>query len=313
MNPENSNDTSALKARVLTVGIAVADYVFHIGELPTKAEKYFAQDQYDVAGGIAVNAALTIRALGGHASLLSRIGDDAAGALLRDTLTCCGVDMSLVETREDQKSASSAVIVDASGERMIVNHRSEALFADPPAIEVQSLHAVKAVLGDMRWTEATAIAFERAKTVKIPTVLDFDLTNTDIPQSILDLSDYIIFGEAALLRFARRADVISALKTTKDKLPSSLIAVTTGRNGIHFINRDDKLFHIPSRSVDVISTLGAGDVFHGAFALAIAEEQSFERALRFANDVSALKVSSPPHQSKFPTRSEVAAFQRSIS
>jgi len=313
MRPGNSNKISAAKAKVLTVGIAVADHVFQLDELPKTAEKHFADECYDLAGGIAVNAALAIQALGGQASLLSRFGGDPAGDLLRQTLARSGVDLTLVETRQDLKSASSAVILDSAGERMIVNHRSGALFSDQPAIDSHSLNAMDAVLGDMRWIEATEVVFQCAKEIAKPTILDFDLTNTDVPQSILGSSDYIVFGEAALKRFARRVDVVSALKSTNDMVPSALIAVTTGENGVHFINRDGKLLHIPSRSVDVVSTLGAGDVFHGAFALAIAEGQSFERGLRFANDVAALKVSTSSHQSTFPTRSEVDAFQRSFS
>lgn len=308
-----SDRKSTSKAQVLTVGLAVADYVFQTETIPAKAEKHFAHDQFEVVGGIAVNAALAIQSLGGQAHLLSRTGDDGAGRLLHDTISATGIDLSLLETVSGQKSASSAVIVDATGERMIVNHRSEALFRDPPSLSASKIRRMDAVLGDMRWIEATAVAFERAREAAIPTVLDFDLTDTEVPSVILDGADYIIFGEAALKRFSRRVDVLSALKAAKTKHPAAQIAVTAGQDGVHFINRDGKLLHIPARDVDVKSTLGAGDIFHGAAALAIAEKQSFERALRFANDVAALKVSQPANHTSFPTRSDVDAFQRSTT
>jgi len=301
------------KAKVLTVGIAVVDYVFQTDELPVSAEKHFATGRFDVVGGIAVNAALAIQSLGGQASLWSRVGDDQAAGFITKTLEKAGVDLSVLEPFEGQNSASSAVVIDASGERMIVNYRSDELFELSPSLSSSSIRETGAVLGDLRWIEATEAAFKAARVARVPTVLDFDLTSIEAPNALLEGSDYIIFAEAALKRFARSSNVVSSLKAVRERLPNTRLAVTCGGNGVHLINGDGRQLHIPARSVVVRSTLGAGDVFHGAFALAIAEGHGFEAALRFANDVSALKVSSPPDQASFPTRADVDNFQRTTA
>lgn len=313
MSAANSNSISTSKGKVLTVGIAVADYVFQTDTIPSTPEKHFANDQFETAGGIAVNAALAVTSLGGEAVLLSRVGDDSAGMLIREKVREGGVDISNLETCRGLKSASSAVIVDRDGERMIVNQRPDGLFTSKPDVTNKIFSSVGCVLGDLRWTEGTDTLFALARENNVPTVLDFDLTNAGTPDSILASSDHIVFGEAALKRFVKRVDLNSALRAAQDAHPESHVAVTSGSDGVRFINRDGKLIHIPARQVTSLSTLGAGDVFHGAAALAIAEKCSFERALRFANDVAALKVSKPASQSYVPTRSEVDAFQRSFT
>ncbi|MCY4327788.1 MAG: PfkB family carbohydrate kinase [Rhodobacteraceae bacterium] len=313
MSDGGSDMNPKFKTNVLTVGIAVVDHVFRMDCLPKRAEKHFANDQFDVAGGIAVNAALAIQSLNGQAFLLSRVGGDGAGFFLEETLSRSGIDLSLLEVCRDRRSATSAVLMDSSGERMIVNYRSDALFSKPPELPAAVFRSMQAVLGDLRWTEATTAAFEMARRADVPTVLDFDLNNKTIPKAILETSDYIVFAEAALRRFARRTHVVSALRIAQTLLPDVRLAVTCGQDGVHFITGDGRLLKIPARNVKVCSTLGAGDVFHGALALAIAEGSSFETALRFANDVAALRVSSPPNQSAFPSRADVEKFQRSAA
>ena len=310
MISDNPQVLNTCKAKVMTVGIAVVDHVYGTDRIPVSAEKHFANSQIDVVGGMAVNAALAIRSLGGEASILTRIGDDEGGAFIANTLANSGIDLSSLEKFNGQKSASSAVVVDASGERMIVNYRSETLFSKKPAISTSAIRPMKSILGDLRWVAATEAVFSVAQKAQVPTVLDFDLTNVEIPNSILEASDYIVFAEKALKRFVRRREMVSALKAAQDKLPNTRLAVTCGKNGVHFINGDGQLLQIRAHAVSVRSTLGAGDVFHGAFALGIAEGQGFERALRFANDVAAIKVSTPPDHHSFPTQADLHKFQR---
>ncbi len=68
-------------AGVLCVGIATQDYVFGLNEMPTRAEKYRANDLAVVGGGIAANAAVAVARLGGRAMIATRLGDDRWGAI----------------------------------------------------------------------------------------------------------------------------------------------------------------------------------------------------------------------------------------
>ena len=57
-----------------------------------------------------------------------------------------------------------------------------------------------------------------------------------------------------------------------------------------------------------VDTLGAGDVWHGAFALRLAEGADELTAIRFASAAAALKCTRPGGRMGAPSRAEVAAF-----
>ncbi len=295
---------------VATVGLAVVDHVYQLEKIPTKAEKHFAATQQDMVGGIAANAALAIAALGGRSKLFTRVGDDPAGSFVIDVLRGSGVETDCVEIVAGQKTASSAVMLDQDGERMIVNYKPADLFASPPQSADLDLAEIGAVLGDLRWVAGTKTVFASASKLNIPTVLDFDLAPDDVSEAILRNTSHIVFAEAALKKFARNVDLSAALREVNSKHPHISLAVTAGAEGILHLNKDGRIEHIESRAVSVISTLGAGDIFHGAVALALMEGKSFEQALHFANDVAAVKISKPAKETNLPTRSEVEELQR---
>ncbi|MDA8746998.1 PfkB family carbohydrate kinase [Litoreibacter sp.] len=294
---------------IATVGLALVDHVYVLESFPTGPEKYFAVSSSDVIGGIAANAAKAVAMLGAEAKLVGRVGDDSAGKNISAELVASGVDVDCLKVRDGHSSPSSAVLVDAAGERVIVNHKSRELFSDPPEIDFSKLQSVSAILGDLRWISGTLSVFKWAKERDIPTILDFDLCPDEVPQEILENTSHIIFGESALKKHVGTNDLTHAIMLIKQRCPSSDIAVTAGSQGVLFLDEDGTTQHIPSKPVEVVNTLGAGDVFHGAAALAIAEGQTFEGALQFANNVAALRVSNikPNH---FPSREEVMNFER---
>jgi sulfofructose kinase len=297
---------------VATVGLAVVDHVYQLDQIPTKAEKHFASSLQEVVGGIAANAALAIVALGRRAKLFTRVGDDSAGKFVVDDLRRSGVEVNCLEIVTGQTTASSAVFLDRDGERMIVNYKPTELFSSPPRSPDLEQNKIGAVLGDLRWVSGTEAVFALAKPLKIPTVLDFDLAPDDVSQVILNNTSHIIFAESALKKYTRKIDLSAAMRAVHSKYPNIHLAVTAGADGVLHMNKDGQIGHIKSRSVSVVSTLGAGDIFHGAAAMALMEGASFERALHFANDVAAVMISKPINEAKLPTRFEVEELQRNF-
>ena len=115
---------------VLCVGHAVQDFVFTVPSLPQRGEKYRATGFTSVGGGPAATAAVAIAKLGGRALLAARVGADAAADMIVAELRRYAVDCSHVRRFDGCASSTSAVIVDARGERMIVNHLDPSIPAD---------------------------------------------------------------------------------------------------------------------------------------------------------------------------------------
>jgi sulfofructose kinase len=115
------------------VGLAVLDTVFDVPTLPSTAGKHFARGLRYVGGGPAANGAVTVARLGGRAAFVGAVGDDLTGTRIKDGLVADAVDTSYLEVVAGATSPTSAVMVDARGERMIINHLDVSLHADATA------------------------------------------------------------------------------------------------------------------------------------------------------------------------------------
>ncbi|NIA69795.1 hypothetical protein HBA54_14420 [Pelagibius litoralis] len=296
-----------MTALVVCVGIVVLDEVFEVAVLPHAASKYAAISRREVAGGIAANAAMAVARLGGAARLVSRVAKDTAGQRLRAVLDDAGVDCSGLQTPASGVTSTSAVFVDPQGERMLVNHKDPALFEGTP--KASCFAGAAAVMCDLRWPEAARLGLATATKAGLPAVLDYDLA-PEQAADMIPLASHVIFSEGALFDLAGGEHRRAALEDVAKRYPSVAFAVTAGPEGAFWIAAGCN-GHVPAVPVRAVDTLGAGDVFHGAAALGLAEGLSFPEALRFASAAAALKVSQPSGLDAFPTRSEVEQIMES--
>ncbi len=287
---------------VLCVGHAVQDYVFQLPQLPTRAEKYRATGFTSVGGGPAATAAVAIARLGGTARLAARVGDDAIAATIATELQRLGVDCAHLRRHTNYQSSLSAVFVDASGERMIVNHVDPELPRDPSWLDEVSLSGVDAVLADTRWPEGAAAIFARARAHGIPAVLDADVP---VPNSaeFLRAPTHLAFSLPGLREVVAGDDDIEAALRQVAQRTGAWCCVTLGAEGVLY-TRGEAIERSAAFRVHAVDTLGAGDVWHGAFALALAEGQSEADAVRAASAAAAVKVTRPGGRSGAPTRAE---------
>ena len=118
---------------ILCAGIAVLDHVYRLERFPGPGTKTRARDFLVVVGGCAANAAVAIARLGGRARLAAPLGGPAGADAVGDAIVAGlereGVDAAGVVRTPGVISPTSAIMIDASGERLIVNQRDEALTA----------------------------------------------------------------------------------------------------------------------------------------------------------------------------------------
>jgi sulfofructose kinase len=290
---------------VLCVGHAVQDFVFYVPALPDRGEKYRATRFESVGGGPAATAAVAIARLGGRAVLAARVGDDAAAEMIRSELLAHGVDCGNLRRCAGCSSSVSAVIVDAQGERMIVNHLDPALPAEPSWLPPAQSVGAAAVLADTRWPEGALVALRTAREAGLPAVLDAD---RPIPADgdLLRAATHVAFSADALADYTGVADPARGLELATSGL-TGWCGVTVGRDGV-LAQVGGELRHYPGFDVTVVDTLGAGDVWHGAFALALAEGRDDAAAVRFASAAAALKVQRSGGRSGAPMRAELDSF-----
>jgi sulfofructose kinase len=290
---------------VLCVGIATLDRVFAVSHHPEGPGKYRASDRAVVGGGVAANAAVTVARLGGAARFLGAVGDDEAGLMIRQSLAVEGVDVTGVRVVATSLSPESVVLVDSAGERLIVNHASSDLFDIAPLPDDRDIGEPDAILTDMRWPAAAKLALETAARLGVPGVVDCDHSPSDAP-GILEQASHVVFGQSTLRDWTGRDDPEGGLIVARNRL-DSWVAVTAGSDGTWWLE-GAALCHHPAYEVEAVDTLGAGDVFHGAFALGLGEHMEIRSAVALGSAAAALKCTRFGGRAGIPTRTEVEAF-----
>ena len=296
--------------RVICVGHAALDRIYRIEAFPPEPTKVRALEHVEAGGGMAANAAVAIARLGGRAELWSRVGDDAAGAAILGGLRAERVDVRYVLSYEGARSSTSAIIVDDRGERLIVGQRDAGMPSGTSWLPLERIKEADIILGDVRWLEGLRASFARAREDGVTTVLDAELGAREALPDILKLTDYAIFSGPSLREFA-------AGETDQDRLAAVLThgprhaGVTLGAHGYAWRARDGSFGTQAAFPVAVTDTTGAGDAFHGAFALMIAEGRRVEEAARMACAVAALKCTRLGARSGLPTREDVALLLQS--
>ncbi|SDJ97916.1 PfkB family carbohydrate kinase [Aliiruegeria lutimaris] len=288
-------------AQILVLGMAAVDFVLSMDAFPTDAAKYRAKAADIVGGGPAANAAVAIARLGGEPSFIGRLGNDPLADLVLGDLEAAGVGTAHVHRATGGRSSFSSVYVDARGERQIVNFRGDGLTEEVDWIA--RLPAARAVLVDTRWPNGAAAALRMAREWGVPGVVDGE---APIDPRLLENASHLALSAQGLASLEPGDDLAAALERLAARVPG-WVCVTDGANGVWYTGASG-IDHIPAFRVDVVDTLAAGDVWHGAFALALAEGQAEAEAIRFANATAALKCMTFGGRSGTPDRAAVLTF-----
>jgi sulfofructose kinase len=282
------------------------DQIYRVERLPQAPRKHFATEFREVGGGPAANAAVAIARLGGEARLWSRVGEDSVGDRIVLELEGEGVAVTGVRRVPGARSGCSAIVVDARGERMIVNFRGDRMDPDPSWLPLSEIRGADAVLGDLRWPEGSARALAEARRLGIPALLDADAAAAREGAEALAAANHILFSSQGLAEFTGIGETEPALRLAASRT-GAWVGVSAGRAGVHWME-GERLCHLPAFAVDVVDTLGAGDVLHGAFVLSLARGDGVEEALGFACAAAAIKCSRPGGRSGAPNADQVAEF-----
>jgi sulfofructose kinase len=290
---------------LLCVGLAVVDVVTHVPGALVAGVKQFADRITTVYGGPATTAAAAAARLGVEVDLVAAIGDDDRGYALRAALEVRGVGTGGMVVREGVPTATSLVIVTPDGERTIVNATDrrlrDALDPEDAAATIARAASVDAVLVDVRWPAAAALALASAAQSAIPGVLDLDRTDAgehDRVRGLARAASHVVASRDALddlLLAAGRPSVGASAEAALDALAElaggGMVAVTLGAAGVAWRDADGSSGVAVPPTVTAVETLGAGDVWHGAFAAALARRETVAHAVVLANAAAALRVS----------------------
>lgn len=278
-----------------------------VQDFPAPGAKVSASEFIITGGGCAANAAVSIARLGGRAAFAGPLGgasDHVSNRIVAD-LAAEGIDCGGAVRVKDGTASVSLILLDAAGEKVIATRRGVNLGKTLPANPQKLVANADAVLVDNRFPEFVAAVCRAAQARNIPIVIDFDqATSPDDP--LLKFGTHVVASAEALHGATGLGDFGAGLRRLAVHVPG-LLAVTDGPNGVYW--RDDgTLHHMAAFKVRAIDSLGAGDAFHGAFTLALAEGRNLQDAMRFASAAAALKCTHFGGAAGAPRRAEVDEF-----
>ncbi|MGB3488217.1 MAG: sugar kinase [Xanthobacteraceae bacterium] len=293
---------------ILCIGMPVRDLAFRIEAIPSRGSKVPASQFEEIAGGNALNAAIGIVRLGGRAALCGPMGDahETSAHYIFDKLAEEGIDSRHLVHVPGLVTPISAIMIDPSGERTILTFRDPGLWKVRLPDADALLANCGAVLIESRCAPFATDLCAEARHRNIPVVIDGDGVMS-LSEGLLTASSHLIFSSDAVRQTAGSDDDATALRKIAG-LTSSFLAATRGPQGTLWLDPTGAFQETAAFPVHTVDTLGAGDIFHGAFTLALTEGQTIPTALRFASAAAALKCTRFGGAFACPQRAEVETF-----
>ncbi len=297
---------------VLVIGRNCLDYIAVVKKLPAEDEKAPLDFRLIEGGGQGGTAACCVAKLQGRVALIGKIGGDEEGAYCLDRLDAFGVDTSFVEIVESGRTPVAYLFVTRkSGSRTIIYEPSQLPKIELTREHLATLSTAQTVLLDPETTYLAAIVKKNAGP-KTRIIYDCERWKPGVEQ-MMALADFFIpsavFLESDALDYGHM-DFSQKVLRLKDDIKGQLI-VTHGEEGA-FYPHDGRLYRVPAPVVQAVDTIGAGDNFHGAFALAVSLDFDLHRAVRFAVATASLSCRDYGGRQGLPNMKEALAVTGQI-
>lgn len=285
---------------VVCVGSVTVDSIAVVDHVPAADERVESVPFADSGGGPAATAAVTLARLGHRVAFCGVTGPDATGARARGLLEAEGVDTRWLRARPGDRTARSMILVSRSaGTRAIVAAPGSALEpADVPVAASRWIHADQAGYAAARTALAAGEQDGRPS-------LSVDGGNPTPGLGLAGVDLYVPTVSRLVADFPRPT-LHGSLEAARQAGAGAVVA-TAGARGA-YVRSDGTWVLVPSFGIDVVSTIGAGDVFHGALLAGLVAGRDPCEAVAFANAVAAMSCRALDGRTAIPSRQEADAF-----
>lgn len=288
--------------QAVCVGVITIDTIALVDKYPGEDERILADAITRAGGGPAAVAAVALSRLGIKSAIVGTIGDDADGKEVLRIFAQEGVDTSGISIGE---TATAGSVIVASKE-----HSARAISTRQPVVQAPINEAAKKLIASAQWLHVDHVGVKRLAEMGVsrgngPQIsFDAGYGVESFDPIVVDL--FVPTDRQMALRYPG-VDLAVALENDSIKAGNTVVA-TQGSAGSAGFSPETGLVLAPGFKVDVTSTLGAGDVFHGALVAQLIQGHPLQEAMRRANAVAALSCRGLDGQSKIPTTTELNAY-----
>lgn len=288
------------------VGVATEDSIAIVDRYPDADERVTATGMVFGGGGPAATAAVASARLGVPSAIVAAVGDDEAGERVRARLAAEGVDVSGVVTVPGAETSRSIVVISGTERtRAIVNRVG-------PALELSGNRSALELLAVSRWVHVDQHGWRAVRDVREriagPVRLSIDAGN-EIPGLVLDGTALYAPTREALERRYGVGEIGAGMRRAVAD-GAETVVVTDGGRGSYGLRADGETARATPPDVELVSTLGAGDVFHGALIAGLVHVESglldggFGRAVAYATAAATLSCRGIDGRTSIPDHDE---------
>ena len=294
------------KYDILGLGCTAVDELLFVDAFPSADGKARVQRRERHCGGLTATALIAAARLGGKCAFAGVLGEDEQSRFVLECFKRENVRINQVVRRADARPIQSTVVVDERRKtRAIFFDTNHVWGADPNAPTERVIRSTRVLLVDNFGIKGMIRAAGIARSAGIPVVADFESDDQPGFAKLLGLVDHLILSEG----FARKLTGAQHPAQSARALwarSRQVVIVTCGEKGCYYLaSRDETPKSMPAFKIKALNTTGCGDVFHGAYALALARKLELKERIRFASAAAACKATQQGGEDGFPTTEAV--------
>jgi ribokinase len=306
-------------AAIIVLGSLNMDLAAQGPRLPQPGETLMGSHFHTAPGGKGANQAYAAAKLGGAGStaMLGRVGDDDFGRQMIANLVSVGCAVDGVR-RVAGPSGVALILIAESGQNaiVVVAGANERFMPEHVETDAPLLRGARYALLQMEIPMPTTIAGARAaRAAGMEVILDPAPAPERVPAELLQFVDVLTPNEteASLLMGARPGEVsVDEARTIAGALQARgvrHVIIKLGAQGCLLLEGGTAT-HVPAPPVKAVDTMGAGDIFNAAYAVACSEGATRLDACQFAVHAAATSVTRMGYQAGVLTRAELDAYLR---
>lgn len=265
----------------LFVGLVTIDLVYLTENFPQSNDKLVANDYTISAGGPATNAAIAFRHFGNLPTILGVMGCHPMTQIICQELQQYNIALAdLNPTRAEPPPVSSIIVTAGSGDRAVVSINATKSPVSGDFLPLDRCQNFNIVLIDGHQILPSVAIAQLAQSHQIPVVLDGGSWKPGLEEVLPFVNYAVCSANFYPPECDNRQEVFAYLEAIA--IPH--IAITDGANPIQYLSNGDRAT-VAVPQINPRDTLGAGDIFHGAFCHFILQ-QDFPTALASAAQIA---------------------------
>ena len=295
---------------IVVLGSLNVDLVANVSHLPRPGETVMAESLQTFPGGKGANQAAAAARLGGTVAIVGRVGTDAFGTLLLESLERDGVNVSGVARDEAAPTGTALILVDPNGENVITvaAGANASLGAGEVRRALAALDTTGLLVLQLEIPPPMArAAIEGARRKHVRILLNAAPAGRLDPSLLAGLDILVVNEPETAALVGRPVDDTRSAEYAAVELHQrgvQLAVVTLGAAGSVFC-LNGSAERVDPFTVSAVDSTAAGDAFVGALAVALSDGVAVPRALRLANAAGAVAASRAGAQSSLPHRDDL--------